>query len=50
MQSHKLPILLGSARPVGMDRDLVSLMIPQTLAGCVNCISLMPELFCFLTK
>lgn len=24
MQSHKLPILLGSARPVGMDRDFVT--------------------------
>lgn len=24
MQNHKLPILLGSARPVGMDRDVVT--------------------------
>lgn len=24
MQNHKLPILLGSARPVGMGRDVVT--------------------------
>ena len=49
MQSHKLPILLGSARPVGMDWDL-DVMIPQTVAGYVNCLSPMPGLFCSLTK